>query len=78
MSGRPFTRFGFAIVLFGVLLDIVGHGVGDPASAGLGHVVVISGMVLSLAGVVIDGVRQPRPMRPPREAVPTEVDHAIR
>ena len=66
MTGRPFTRLGFAIVVFGVLLDVVGHGVGDPASAGLGHVVVIVGMVLSLAGVVVDGVRQPRPTRPAR------------
>jgi hypothetical protein len=35
-------------------------------------------MVLSLAGVVIDGVHQPRLPRPAREAAPTEVGHAIR
>lgn len=58
MVGQTRFRFGLLVIAFGVLLDAVAHGVGDTASAHLGHVVVIVGMVLSLAGVVIDGTRQ--------------------
>ena len=58
MTGRSGLRFGLVVIAFGVLLDAVAHGVGDSASAHVGHVAVIVGMVLSLAGVVIDGNRQ--------------------
>ena len=58
MTSWSGSRFGLVVIAFGVLLDAVAHGVGDPASAHVGHVVVIVGMVLSLAGVVIDGTRQ--------------------
>ena len=57
MVGQTGLRLGLLVITFGVLLDAVAHGTGDVASAHLGHVVVIVGMVLSLAGVVIDGTR---------------------
>lgn len=58
MAGQTGLRLGLLVIAFGLLLDAVAHGVGDTASGHVGHVVVIVGMVLSLAGVVIDGTRQ--------------------
>ena len=75
-SGRParlplIARMGVAVLLFGVLEDLVAHSLGgSPASAGghtdaqmLGHLVVFVGMVLILLGVVVDGVRQAKARR---------------
>jgi hypothetical protein len=75
MNNNRATRAGFAVVGFGLLLDVVAHGAGDPVSAQIGHVVVIVGMVLSLAGVVRDGARTSRLAR---GAGNKEVGHALR
>lgn len=76
MTGQAGFRLGLVVIAFGVLLDAVAHGVGDPASGHLGHVVVIVGMVLSLAGIVVDGIRHPA--RPDVAAAEQEASHAIR
>jgi hypothetical protein len=76
MTGQLGLRIGLAVIGFGVLLDAVAHGVSDPASAHLGHVVVIVGMVLSLAGVVIDGTRHS--VRPEPAVAEQEVSRALR
>lgn len=76
MTAQAGLRFGLLVIAFGVLLDVAAHGVGDPTSAHLGHVVVIVGMVLSLAGVVIDGTRHP--VRPQIAAAEQEVSRALR
>jgi hypothetical protein len=63
----PLTvRFGVAILVFGILEDLVAHRLaGTAATEGrhaeaelIGHAIVFVGMVLILLGVVIDGVRQ--------------------
>ena len=61
------ARAGLAVLAFGGLADLVTH-LGLPAEAGHGHgftsaeveahLVVLVGMVLTLLGVVIDGVRR--------------------
>jgi hypothetical protein len=75
MTDKRATRTGFAVIGFGLLLDLVAHGAGDPVSAQIGHVVVIVGMVLSLVGVVLDGARM---SRLPVDAKKREVGHALR
>ena len=75
MNDKRATQTGFAVIGFGLLLDLVAHGAGDAASAQIGHVVVIVGMVLSLVGVVLDGVRM---SRLPIDAKKREVGHALR
>jgi hypothetical protein len=62
------SRFGTVVMTFGLLLDSVEHGlVGHAAEPRLGqfplsehaaHFVVFIGMVLVLAGVINDGLRQ--------------------
>jgi hypothetical protein len=76
MARQLGLRFGLLVIASGVLLDAVAHGIGDLASAHLGHVVVIVGMVLSLTGVVIDGIRQP--VRSNVRAANKEVSRALR
>ena len=67
-------RLGLAVIVFGLVLDLVGHGFADMASAHLGHLVVVLGMVLTLAGVVVDGTRgSGRRVRAAKE-----VRHALR
>ena len=67
------ARAGLAMLAFGGLADLVAH-LGLPAEAGHGHgftsaeveahLVVLVGMVLTLLGVVIDGVRRAHLGRP--------------
>jgi hypothetical protein len=60
------ARIGVAVLVFGILEDLVAHSIGSPATpdAGhtgaelMGHFIVFVGMVLILAGIVIDGARQ--------------------
>ena len=66
LRSLPFAaRLGLGVIVFGVLEDLVAHGLGSAASAGghtdaqlLGHLIVLVGMVLILLGVVVDGARQ--------------------
>jgi hypothetical protein len=64
-------RFGLAVIVFGVLADLVTHlsfadatePGGHTAAQLSAHAVVFAGMVLVFAGVVADGVRQSRVRR---------------
>ena len=61
------TKFGLLTMTFGLLFDLVEHGLvghateptlgGFPLSEHAAHLVVIVGMVLVLAGVVVQGSR---------------------
>jgi hypothetical protein len=70
IPARPFptvARAGIAVMAFGVLLDVVEHGMGpstsgmDTAAFSLGehlaHLVVLVGMALVIGGIVRDGMR---------------------
>ena len=67
----PVIRFGLAVIVFGVLADLVTHlSFADAAEPGghtpaqlTAHAIVFAGMVLVLAGVVADGIRQSRVRR---------------
>jgi glutamate-1-semialdehyde aminotransferase len=67
----PVIRTGLAVVGFGGLADVVTHlsfaGPGEPgghtAAQLSAHAVAFAGMVLVLAGVVVDGARQSRARR---------------
>ena len=60
------TRLGLAVIVFGAVADLVTHlSFADAAEPGghtpaqlSAHAIVFAGMVLVLAGVVADGVRQ--------------------
>jgi hypothetical protein len=68
------ARLGALAIAFGVLLDIVEHGLATGArSAGpgfapgehLAHLAVVVGMVLVLVGIVVDGTRGSGRSSPP-------------
>jgi hypothetical protein len=67
----PVIRFGLAVIVFGVFADLVTHlSFADAAEPGghtaaqlSAHAIVFAGMVLVLAGVVADGIRQSRVRR---------------
>ena len=67
----PVIRFGVAVIVFGVFADLVTHfSFADAAEPGghtpaqlSAHAIVFAGMVLVLAGVVADGIRQSRVRR---------------
>ena len=60
------VRLGLAVIVFGAVADLVTHlSFADAAELGghtpaqlSAHAIVFAGMVLVLAGVVVDGVRQ--------------------
>jgi hypothetical protein len=64
------TKVGLVVIVFGFLFDLVEHTlvvhVSEPRAAGFplsehaAHLVVIVGMVLVLAGIVIQGYRSDR------------------
>jgi hypothetical protein len=62
----PVFRLGLAVIAFGIVADLVTHlSFADAAEPGghtsaqlSAHAIVFAGMVLVLAGVVADGVRQ--------------------
>ena len=64
-------RFGLAVIVFGLLADLVTNlSFADAAEPGghtaaqlSAHAIVFAGMVLVLAGVVADGIRQSRVRR---------------
>jgi len=68
------TRVGFAVLVLGgladlaahvaVLGDAAGHDHGFTPTEAAAHLVVFAGMAMVLLGVVVDGVRRPRPGRP--------------
>lgn len=68
------TRIGLAILVLGGLADLaahvaivdqtVGHDHGFTPTEAAAHLVVFAGMSMVLLGVVVDGVRGPRPGRP--------------
>lgn len=78
------SRFGLAVIAFGLLLDVVEHGLvghaGEPIVAGMPlsehatHLVVVVGMVLVLVGIVRTGMRLGR--RPSTQDWSTS--HAVR
>jgi hypothetical protein len=66
------TKLGAATIAFGLVFDLSEHSFAA-ASASTGfsvgehaaHLVVLIGMILGLAGVIVDGVRNPgQPARP--------------
>jgi hypothetical protein len=75
------AKLGAATIAFGLLDDLVEHSMGAAGSTGtdgfaagehLAHLVVLIGMVMVLAGVIVDGVRhsgRSRPEGSPRDAV---------
>jgi hypothetical protein len=62
----PVIRLGLSVIVFGALADLVTHlSFADAAEPGghtpaqlSAHAIVFAGMVLVLAGVVADGIRQ--------------------
>ena len=74
----PLARGGLAVLVMGVVVDLVAH-VATLGQAGpghhhafspgevVGHLVLLVGMVLILAGVVVDGVRRSHPGGPTGE-----------
>ncbi len=87
-SGRPpipaGARLGAAVLALGLLYDLAGHGFSAGAPPGtsasqtpLGqhaaHVIVLIGMVVVLAAIVRDGLRNHGPLRPEGSA-----PHAVR
>jgi len=72
------AKAGALVVLVGVLLDLVEHTLGvhvdDVVIAGfplgehVAHAVVLAGMVLVLAGVVLDGTQRSRQVRQERSS----------
>ncbi len=60
------TQVGLVTILLGGLGDALAHSLGPPASVGgftppqqAGHLVVVIGMVISLAGILIPALRLP-------------------
>ena len=78
----PVMRFGLAVIVFGVIADLVTHlSFADAAEQGghtaaqlSAHAIVFAGMVLVLAGVVADGIRQSRVRRRVPDRQPTGGD----
>jgi hypothetical protein len=68
------TRVGLAVLVLGGLADLgahvaivdqaAGHDHGFTPTEAAAHLVVFAGMAMVLLGVVVDGVRRPRPGRP--------------
>jgi hypothetical protein len=63
------AKVGFATMAFGLVFDLSEHSFASPARQAAGgfslgehaaHLVVLLGMVIVLAGVVVDGVRSAR------------------
>ena len=78
------AKLGLAVLVFGVLEDLVAHSLGGPAGGGghtdaqlLGHFIVFVGMVLILLGVVVSGARQAM-ARPPPAWIPATSSRAAR
>ena len=79
------SLFGLAVLAAGLALDTVVHLTAAPVHRHAGfspsehaHLVVLIGMVLVLAGIVIDGVRRNRDARPVTNSTERSSTHAIR
>jgi hypothetical protein len=79
------SLFGLAVGAAGLALDTVVHLTAAPVHHDAGfspsehaHLVVLIGMVLVLAGIVIDGVRRNHEPRPVTHATERSSTHAIR
>jgi hypothetical protein len=65
----PFARFGLAVVVLGTIYDVIAHlqapgyyGNFTPAQQS-GHLIILAGMVITLAAVLFDALFPPRRSR---------------